>query len=422
MRGGVFLALLLAGCGAARPVWPEAAAEASYTVPLVMAWHPARLLVEVAINGIGPMLFAVDTGAAASRIRPDVAERLRLRRVGDPTRGRRVAADRLALGELELRAVPFEVDEALLGELYGRPVVGVLGVDAFAGHRLEHDRGAGVLRFPPPGAPLPAGAGTVTIAPHGVPVLPVTIAGERLRLRFASGRTASALTAAAARRVGEAEGEPAVLIDGVAAAPGPWQIVERAAEDGHLGLSGLAGLGWRLDAARGRFSVWSAPPAPARFTRFGPLPCEPSACIDATVAAVEPGRITVAFAAADERLPERFWLRVDLGTVERPLGALVQLRRRPEGLDGPLTATLDDDDIRPGRVRAVGAPVDVLDVVPVDRPCPGVVCLHRQEGDATDSFVESSAAAVGTPADGPARLPPGARARAVEPRRATVTR
>lgn len=411
------LALLLAGCGAARPVWPDAAAEVSYTVPLVMAWHPARLLVEVAIDGIGPMLFVVDTGAARSRIRPDVAERLRLPRLGDPTRGRRVAAERLALGELVLRGVPFEVDEALLGELYGRPVVGVLGVDAFAGHRLEHDRAAGVLRLPPPGAPLPAGAVTVTIAPDAAPVLPVTIAGERLRLRFQSGRTASALTAAAARRVGGAEGEPTVIIDGVAAAPGPWQIIERAPEDGHLGLSGLAGLGWRLDAAGGRFSVWPAPPAPARFARFGPLPCDPASCIDATVVAVEPGRITVAFADPDTRLPDRYWLRVELGTVEQPLGALVQLRPRPAGLDGVLTATLDDDDIRPGRVRAVGAPVDVLDIVPVDRPCPGVVCLHRQEGDAADSFVESSPPAVGTAVETPARLPPGARARAVEPRR-----
>lgn len=410
MRWVVLVGVMLGGCGARGPVWP--AGEGSHTVPLVLAWQPSRLLVEVAINGIGPMLFVVDTGVTASRVRPDVAERLGLRRVGDPTRGRRVVAPRFAMGDLVLREVVLRVDEGLLGELYGRPVVGVVGVEVWAGRRLEHDRGAGVLRLPGAGAAVPAGAGEVSVG-VGVPTLPVRIAGEAVRLRFASGRAASALTWAAARRVGAAGEAPVVMVDGVAtgqgSGQGPWQVIEEAVDDGHLGLPGLAGLDWRLDAARGRFLVWPAASEATHFKRFGPLPCAGRDCLHATIAAVERGRVTVAFAeptgSADDRpahrpahrLPERYWLRVDLGAPGRPFGALVQLRARPAGIEGPLTAVLDDDRIGPASIRPVGAVIDVLDVVPVDRPCAGVVCLHRQEGDAADSFVESSAAAVGGP-------------------------
>lgn len=415
MRGIVALALggLLAGCGAL-PEWPVGAQARAWTVPLVMAWRPSRLLIEVRIDGAAPMLMALDTTRETGSLRPDVVDRLRLRRTGDPTRGARVEAGRVAFGDIELRGVQFTVESAAHGTLFGRPVVGLLGTDWFAGRRLEHDPTAGVLRVVPLDAPPRAEAEVGVRADDGGWRVPIELAGVSLEPLLATNADGSALGPDQARAVVEAaaDGRPsgAALIGGMQAADGPWQVVEGAG-DGLLSPTGLHGLGWRLDTRAERLGVWRALPGPARFGRFGPLPdCGPgfSACISGRIHAVAAGRVELVFERPERTLPERFWLRVDLGPKGRPYWALVQLGRRPPKAPGALTAVLEDARLGPARIRPVGAAVDVVDVVPGDRPCGGVVCLDRQEGDAAELIMESSApTAEGSP-DGVA--PPAVRA------------
>lgn len=397
-------AALAAGCGGTHPVWPADAG--AMTAPLVLAWRPARLLVEGSVDGVGPMLLLVDTGAARSRLRADVVERLGLPSVGDPTRGRRVRAERLTLGALTLRGVTFGVARGALGELYGRPVVGVLGVDLFAGHRLEYDRAAGVLRWPPADAPTPAGAVSVEVARDAPPQVPVEVAGEALDLWFHSGTAASALHPSAAKRVADAvgEGAAALTIGGVRAGDGAWRVEAGIARDGVLGLSGVSGLSWRLDLADGRLTVWPAEEDARRFERFEGLPCT-TECVRATVAAVERGRVTLSIDGPATALPPGYALRVDLGAAGQPFGAVLQHRARTADDDQPATATLVDASIDPDTIRAVGRAVDVLDVVVVDHVCKGLVCLERQVGDSADTFVESSPPAGGSVDPGPGVAP-----------------
>lgn len=399
MRVLALVALLLVGCGA-RPEWPAGAEERTWTVPLVTAWRPARLLVEVRIDGSGPLLMGLDTTRAVGTLRPDVVERLRLRRAGDPTRGARVEAGRVALGDIALRRVRFEVDDASHGVLFGRPVVGLLGTDWFAGRRLEHDPTVGVLRVVAGDASDRAEATVAVTADGGGWRVPVELGGVALRPLLATNADGSALGPALAQEVVEAaaEGAPtgAVRIGGLEAAGGPWRVIEGAGQ-GLLSLTGLHGLGWRLDSAAGRFGVWRALPGPGRFARFGPLPdCGAgfAGCMAGRVQAVAKGRVELVFDAPTQRLPERFWLRVDLGPPGRPYWALVQLGARPAAAPGDLVAVLENGDIEPGRIRAVGAAIEVVDVVPGDRPCGGVVCLDRQEGDAAELIMESSAPTV----------------------------
>lgn len=391
-------ALATLACGAPAPEWPADAAARSWSIPLVMAWRPERALVEVAIDGSAPLLMAVDTTRAIGTLLPDVAARLGLPRAGDPTRGARVMAETVRIGEVALRRVPFSVESGAHGELFGRPVVGALGWDWFAGRTLEYDRDAGLLRVLAADEPERA-QGTVGVEREGPRWrLPVELAGVRIEPALATAAPAGVLPERAARAVAEAideaGGDPAIpaVIGGVAAHPGPWRVGGGAGE-GRLSLTDLGGLSWRLDTAARRFTVWRAAGDAARFARFGPLPdcgADFAECLSGRVAAVAPGRAELAFDPPARFVPERYWFRVDLGPPGRPYWALVQLRPRPPGVDGPLTATIEASAVRPERLRAVGEPVDVVDLVPGDRPCGGVICLYRQEGDAAELIVESS--------------------------------
>lgn len=397
------LVSLLIGCGA-RPEWPADAGARSYTVPLVMAWRPTRALVEVRIDGGAPMLMVLDTTRDIGSLPPDVVDRLKLSRVGDPTRGARVRAHRVELGEVTLRGVHFAVEPRSHGLLFGRPIMGLLGNDWFAGRRLMHDPTAGVLRVVPEDVEPPASA-VVDLEPASPGWrVPVSMAGIDFRPLLDSDAPTGALDRALAMRILEAARQaPSVglSIGGFMARPGPWRVAEGGGDV--LSLTGLHGLGWRLDSDRDQLHVWPALPGPARFARFGPQPdCGPrfASCLVGRVTAVKPGRVDLAFETPAQFLDERFWMRIDLGPPGRPYSALVQLRPRPAGSEGPLRAHLEDQRIEAGQIAPPGTPVSVLDIVPVDRPCGGVICLHRQEGDAAELIMESSEPAETRPRGG----------------------
>lgn len=386
-------AVLLAGCGA-RPQWPADADARAFTVPLVMAWRPTRLLVEVRIDRSPPMLMALDTTRETGVLPPDVARQLALPAVGDPTRGARVMAGRVELGDVELRGVPFAVEPGSHGLLFGRPVMGLLGTDWFAGRRMQHDPAAGVLRFVPAEVPPPVG-GSVGIERDGAAWrVPASMAGVAIEPVLDTDTSTGHLTRGRAEAVLSAAGQATsvgVQVGGLTAHPGPWRLALDGPDT--LSLTGLHGLGWRLDTAAERLFVWPAPDGPARFERFGPQPdCGPrlARCLSGRVDAVREGRVDLVFDEPVHHLAPRFWMRIDLGPPGRPYSALVQIRPRAPGTDGPLVAHLEDGRVRPERIRPVGAAVHMLDIVPGDHPCSGLICLHRQEGDAAELIMESS--------------------------------
>lgn len=394
------------GCGGQQLVWPDDSATASYAVPLVLAWRPARPLVELSIDGSPPLLALIDTGADRSALPERLAARLGLPRVGDPTRGARVRAGTVVL-DPEGRA-PVAVGGARFavlgldrfGEVYGRPVEVRLGADWVAGRALVHDPDAGVLRFAPSGAEAEPQHAVVELDDAGQGwSAPVTVGGVELELRVASGATASGLSPSATEAVREKVGrvDPAEL--GIGAAT-PWPARWLAADDapyadGWLGFTALVDHGWRLDAGTRLLHVWPARGGAARFARFPEVPdCgeRMQRCLSGVIDRVRGGVVELRFERPEVHVSTDYWLRVDLGVPGRPFTVLVQLRPRPAVAEsaGALTAQVEDPRLVPGRVRPEGAPIDVVDLVPAERPCPGVVCIQRQEGDSADALVESS--------------------------------
>lgn len=398
----------LTACGGV-PKWPDDAERRPYTIPLVMAWRPTRALVEVRIDDGPAMLMALDTTRAVGSVPPDVAERLKLGRVGDPTRGARVKAERVTLGEVTLRDVRFAVEPRSHGLFFGRPIMGLLGNDWFHGRRLVHDPGAGVLQVVPADVEPPPGAMVeLQREGHGWRV-PVSMAGVKFEPVLDSDAPTGALEGDRARSILEAAGAASSVglsVGGLRAEAGPWRVADGSADT--LSLTGLHGLGWRLDSDTDRLYVWPARHGVARFARFGPQPdcgARFERCLKGRITAVRAGRVDLAFEPPAHHLDPRFWIRVDLGPRGRPYSALVQLRPRQPGAEGPLVAHLEDQRIEPGSIAAVGAAVVVLDIVPVDHPCGGVICLHRQEGDAAELIMESSGPADARPRGGVAPGP-----------------
>ncbi len=362
----LLLAALLAGCGAR----PPAAPPAPRTAPLVDAWRPERPLVEVTLNGHGPYLFVLATGLPATTVVAPVARDvgLRVRPDRDPRHGR---ADHLRAGALELRDVRCRiVDPAeAFGTFLERPVVGALGADVLGA--FEVDPGAGLVRFAPAAPPPPDALQVPLDARGGGHTVPATVGGEDVDLWLATESPLSRL------RPGlEAERGPIPHHDVTFAGQAPRRVLvlplggAPGGVDGVLGGDLLRGFALRVDPDAGRLHLWTPhDDVAARLARF---PDVGLAGLRAQLIEATPGRVEVAFAPPDRPLPPRYWVRVDAGRPGDPRPLLVRLQPR---VPGPLRAAVEHRDLDPERLRPPGAPLDIVDVVPLDTPCQGDVCL-----------------------------------------------
>ena len=94
----------------------------------------------------------------------------------------------------------------------------------------------------------------------------------------------------------------------------------------------------------------------------------------ATITRKAPGRVWLRFERPTPPMTGRLWARMDIGAPGHPYPILVYVR--PGGAR-PLTATLDGDDLVPDQLLPEGIALPLLDELPVERLCPGQVCLLR---------------------------------------------
>lgn len=384
MRSLPALLLFLAACGGPpAPAWPDDGVTA-YTAPLVEAWKPDRPLVEVWLDGRGPLLFTFDTARRAA-LSAEAARLLDLTTRGHPARGRFVEVDTLRVGALELHDVTLDVVEAPLGYLHERPVAGAIGPALLPDRAWEYDRARGVVRVhrdAPPPAPDGDGADQVPLERlhDGRWHLEAEIEEEEVDgLLLATGEPVSALRPAAA--------EAAELNPGASGWRGRVRIGSLpAVETGFLsvegdlptlrGVLGFPALGPRsFRLYEDRLWLWY-PKSSSHLARFELPDCGPglARCVRGRIGEVEPGRVRLDFDRPEVPLPPRFWARIRFGDPRADWAtALVQLDPRPNGL---LRAVVEDPAIGP-RSAVEGTPVKVVDVVPLGVRCAGDVCVRR---------------------------------------------
>jgi CubicO group peptidase (beta-lactamase class C family) len=195
---------------AARPAGPMVlpsgpmAAPAKSIVPaagvtLPMRRHGHLPAVEVLVDGKGPYLFAIDTGAAGTaRIDAALAEKLGLARVGearggDPSGRNAQVMPIVAIATIDVGGARFEGVHAAARDMKAMPPMpdgsvadGILGFGLFAECLLTLDY---------PGAAVRIARGEVAAGPdalaftldRGVPTIPITVAGRAFEAYVDSG-------------------------------------------------------------------------------------------------------------------------------------------------------------------------------------------------------------------------------------------
>lgn len=255
---------------------------------------PMRLVnnipvVEVTIGGRGPYRFGIDTGAAGhGRISAALATELGLPQVGEartPAPGGTTATRPIfGAGPIALGRVTFH-DAGLLtlSDVRGpnRGWDGILGLDMFAGATLTLDYGNGVAMV----GPAPVTDGVAATFDHGVPEIPVEVAGRTFRVDLDTGNGAAGFFLAEAEaRALPLDGAPVergrartsfgefAILEAPLAAPitvGGHALAWRqvgwppARGTGNLGSRALAGTVLRVDRRNARVAVSAsaAPPA-----------------------------------------------------------------------------------------------------------------------------------------------------------------
>ena len=390
------IAVAAAACGGSPSHWPESTEP--YAIPLVEAWRPDRWVVRAHVNGRGPVLALIDTGLEDDGILAWAADDLGLPVAGDAARGRnRVRADRLDLGPLTIRDWrPTRIDLHHMGEVGGQPIVIVLGVGFVDGTRLRADLETGFLHLDRSGAEVPPPAGAVGPLPlardaHRWWTLRAHSGGRAFdRVIFATGARGLALSTSALADLGLVDSnrnvdedtlpQPVTVDLSIGGQPlgrhraAPWR-------DGPDGIDGVVGLGAlasrtvELDGYRDRLWFGPSRDGPAAMDRWPrAAECGPrlAACVRGRVVAVERGRARVDFESGGPALPTGFWARIDLGPAGAPFVVLIRFGR---DRGAPRRAVIERDDIGPSRLRAVGTPIDVVDLVPTGGPCTGDVCV-----------------------------------------------
>lgn len=197
---------------------PASAAPESLTLQHAPSGH---LLVPVHINGQGPYIFLLDTGASHTAIAQPVAESFGFRsqwiRTDDvQTLTMRFEAERFALDRFEFAASgPVDIDSVVIPVSPDdpNPVAGLLGADAIVARRYAIDFSAGTLTLD--AAPPQIADGQVN--PIGLLVSPAHIRRSvgRINVLIDSGSARSIVNPRLARYIRQRSGTVPVILNGV---------------------------------------------------------------------------------------------------------------------------------------------------------------------------------------------------------------
>ncbi len=395
-------ALVLAGCATGAPSWFSPGN--TWTLPLVDPLSGGTLVTPVWVDGKGPYLFAIDPDGpcivdAEVLLRggiPANDEGLRMRGWDDTSRRTRSATlPSVRIGDLTIGPLPVEMREEHTFDAQGRRIYGVLGHSVFpisVVFGIDRDRGIAWMStqeafHPPPGAQvLPFD--TVHIDPGHVPFrfVHATIDGDRVDLYVELGRTPSRLVtkqwAAASLRAIESDlvlTDPAgvrhpvqqlgiaqhvtagpVARDRLAFAP---YVDRRFYEDqisGALGLEFFDAYAMVGDWQHERFYLTPRQPAQlsrsVRLARWGQAVCPDASCVHVTTSE-DQGTILHVTREGDGEL------EVVLAATGTGRSALPALEVNFPAGSTTLEARLDS--------RYEGAKIDIADVSPFPRSCPG---------------------------------------------------
>jgi hypothetical protein len=188
------LSAALAGPAAAQDIAGLSASGTCTSVPILPGAIP---VVEVTIGGKGPYKFAIDTGAqGAGRISTALAEELKLPKIGEagtPAPGGTTAtrpiygAPEVSVGDVSFKNIDLVAMSAVRGSQAEWD--GILGNELLTLLPLTLDYGNSRARFGGPGL----SEGLPITFDHGIPVLPIEVAGQKLKVHFDSGNGAGGL-------------------------------------------------------------------------------------------------------------------------------------------------------------------------------------------------------------------------------------
>lgn len=186
-----------------------ATAPGATVVELPMLFRGPMPAVEVRVNGQGPFLFAIDTGAGgAGRVDSSLVEKLSLPAVGE-ARG----SDGSGANAKSMKVI--QVDSILVGDLEFRNlslpsrnyntspslphIDGILGFNLFSDYLLTLDYAAKRVRIEQGQLPEPNGAEILNYeSQNGIPIVELQVGEAKLRAHLDSGNTVGAFMLPAA--------------------------------------------------------------------------------------------------------------------------------------------------------------------------------------------------------------------------------
>jgi hypothetical protein len=132
--------------------------RAASAVSFAIAPSRPLTLVHVTINGLGPFLMALDTGASTTLLSPALARAAGITTTqtvqlggagGTSAQGARVGQAQVRLGGLTRNGQTVAVADVLgpIRQVAGAPIEGVLGADMFRSGRITLDYGSNRLWF-----------------------------------------------------------------------------------------------------------------------------------------------------------------------------------------------------------------------------------------------------------------------------------
>ncbi len=178
----------------------ESLAQKKAVVDLPMQFRGSMPVVEVMVNGKGPFLFAIDTGAQGeARADTSLVQRLQLPKVnegvvGDGSNRNSRKVEIIRFETLAIGSLKFRRKKALTRNYNTVPsylkIDGILGFDLFSNHLLTLDFPNKRVRIERGELPKPDGKEILSyVNPLGIPVIELSIGGMKLVAAIDSGHS-----------------------------------------------------------------------------------------------------------------------------------------------------------------------------------------------------------------------------------------